>query len=113
MRVIKGYHAEEREAEVFAGGVQRLLDNVIKSLTAMSLMSLSATVLMGIVGAIVMFVGAREIAAGPLTLGEFMEFTAFLAFLIAPVVQIVSIGTQLDGSVRGPRAHARSSARAA
>src|SRR5467141_2195921 len=64
VRVVKGYHAEAREAEVFAGGVQRLLDNVLKSLTAVSLMSLSATVLMGVVGAIVMFVGAHQIFAG-------------------------------------------------
>lgn len=101
VRVIKGYHAEEREAGVFAIGVQRLLDNVIKSLTAMSLMGLSATVLMGIVGAIVMFVGAREIAAGQMKLGDFMEYTALLAFLIAPVVQIVSIGTQLTEAFAG------------
>src|SRR5271155_3595397 len=101
VRVIKGYHAEDREATVFAGGVQRLLDNVIKSLTAMSLMGLSATVLMGIVGAIVMFVGAREIASGQMTLGDFMSYTALLAFLIAPVVQIVSIGTQLTEAFAG------------
>ncbi|HVO96484.1 MAG TPA: ABC transporter ATP-binding protein [Bryobacteraceae bacterium] len=101
VRVIKGYHAEEREAKVFAGGVQRLLDNVIKSLTAMSLMGLSATVLMGIVGAVVMYIGAKEIGAGTLTLGQFMEFTALLAFLIAPVVQIVSIGTQLTEAFAG------------
>src|SRR5208283_6163115 len=63
VRVIKGYHAEDREAKVFAGGVQRLLDNVIKSLTAMSVMSLSATVLMGVVGALVWYVGARQILA--------------------------------------------------
>src|SRR6202046_1351085 len=75
VRVVKGYHAEDREAGVFAMGVQRLLDNVIKSLTAMSLMGLSATVLMGIVGAIVMFVSAREIAAHEMTLGDFMEYT--------------------------------------
>src|SRR5271167_163070 len=79
VRVIKGYHAEDREASVFSVGVQRLLDNVIKSLTAMSLMGLSATVLMGIVGAIVMFVGAREIASGEMTLGDFMSYTALLA----------------------------------
>jgi subfamily B ATP-binding cassette protein MsbA len=101
VRVIKGYHAEAREAGVFAVGVQRLLDNVIKSLTAMSLMGLSATVLMGIVGAIVMFVGAREIAAKQMMLGDFMEYTALLAFLIAPVVQIVSIGTQLTEAFAG------------
>jgi subfamily B ATP-binding cassette protein MsbA len=101
VRVVKGYHAEEREATVFSGGVQRLLDNVIKSLTAMSFMSLSATVLMGIVGSVVMFVGARQIAAGTLTLGEFMTFTAFLAFLVAPVFQVVGIGTQLTEAFAG------------
>src|SRR5207248_2135201 len=67
VRVIKGYHAEAREEEVFAGGVQRLLDDVIKSLTAMSLMSFAATVLLGFIGAVVMYVGARQILAGALT----------------------------------------------
>ncbi len=101
VRVVKGYHAEERESEVFAGGVKRLLDNVLKSLTAMSLMSLSATVLMGLVGAVVMFVGAKQIFAGSLTLGEFMTFTACLAFLVAPVFQVVGIGTQLTEAFAG------------
>ena len=101
VRVIKGYHAEEREAAVFGVGVKRLLDNVLKSLTAMSLMSLSATVLMGIVGAVIMFVGSRQIFAGTLTLGEFMTFTAFLAFLVAPVFGIVGIGTQITEALAG------------
>jgi ABC-type multidrug transport system fused ATPase/permease subunit len=101
VRVVKGYHAEAREAEVFGAGVKRLLDNVLRSLTAVSLMSLSATVLMGIVGAIVMFVGTHQIFAGTLTLGEFVTFTAFLAFLIAPVFQVVGIGTQLTEAFAG------------
>ncbi len=101
VRVVKGYHAEAREEGVFAQGVQRLLDNVIKSLTGVSLMSLSATLLLGIVGAIVMYVGARQILAGVLTLGGFMTFTAFLAFLVAPVFQIVGIGTQLTEALAG------------
>jgi ABC-type multidrug transport system fused ATPase/permease subunit len=101
VRVIKGYHAEEREAAVFGVGVKRLLDNVLKSLTAMSLMSLSATVLMGIVGAVIMFVGTRQIFAGTLTLGEFMTFTAFLAFLVAPVFGVVGIGTQITEALAG------------
>ena len=101
VRVIKGYHAEEREEKVFARGVQRLLDNVLQSLTAMSLMSLSATVLMGIVGSVVVFVGARQIFAGTLTLGGFVTFTAFLAFLVAPVFQVVGIGTQLSEALAG------------
>ncbi len=101
VRVIKGYHAEEREAKVFEGGVLRLLDNVRRSLTAMSLMSLSATVLMGIVGALVMYLGTHEIYAGKLTAGQFVTFTALLAFLIAPIIGIVNIGTQISEALAG------------
>ncbi|HEY4363989.1 MAG TPA: ABC transporter ATP-binding protein [Bryobacteraceae bacterium] len=101
VRVVKGYHAEQREADVFSGGVMRLLDNVIRSLTAMSVMSLSATVLMGVVGALVWYVGARQILAGHMTIGDLMTFVAFLAFLIAPVMQVVNVGTQLTEAFAG------------
>jgi subfamily B ATP-binding cassette protein MsbA len=101
VRVVKGYHAEDREEQVFQGGVKRLLDNVLKTLTATSVMSLSSTVLMGVVGALVMFIGARQIAAGTLTLGGFFTYTMFLAFLVAPMFQIVAIGTQLTEAFAG------------
>ncbi len=101
VRVIKGYHAEEREAAVFADGVQKLLANVMKSLTAMSLMSLSATVLMGIVGALVMFLGTQQIYAGKMTMGQLIMFNAFLIFLIAPIVGVVNIGTQMSEALAG------------
>ena len=101
VRVVKGYHAEAREEAVFEAGVQRLLNNVLKSLTATSVMSLSATVLMGVVGAIIMYMGARQITAHAMTLGDFVTFTALLAFLIAPMFQIVSIGTQLTEALAG------------
>src|ERR1700676_1408150 len=101
VRVVKGYHAEEREEKVFAGGVQRLLENVLKTLTATSLMSLSAASLMGIVSAAVMFLGARQILAGTMTLGTFLTYTIFLGLLILPVVQIVNIGTQITEALTG------------
>jgi ABC-type multidrug transport system fused ATPase/permease subunit len=101
VRVVKGYHAEEREEKVFAGGVQRLLDNVLKTLTATSLMSLSAASLMGIVSAAVMFLGARQILAGTMSLGTFLTYTIFLGLLIIPVIQIVNIGTQITEALTG------------
>jgi len=101
VRVVKGYHAEEREEKVFASGVQRLLDNVLKTLTATSLMSLSATTLMGIVSAVIMYLGARQILAGTMTPGTLVMYLAFLAMLIAPVFQIVAIGTQLTEALTG------------
>jgi ABC-type multidrug transport system fused ATPase/permease subunit len=101
VRVVKGYHAEEREEGVFAAGVQRLLDNVLKTLTATSLMSLSASGLMGIVSAIIMALGAHKILAGTMTLGTFFAFIFFLGLLIAPVFQIVAIGTQITEAITG------------
>ncbi|MGC9996886.1 MAG: ABC transporter ATP-binding protein [Terriglobia bacterium] len=101
VRVVKGYHAEGREATVFAAGVQRLLENVLKTLTATSLMSLSATTLLGMVSALIMFLGARQIVAGHMTLGTFVTYTIFLGLLVAPVFQIVMIGTQITEALAG------------
>jgi subfamily B ATP-binding cassette protein MsbA len=101
VRVVKGYHAEETEAKVFAGGVKRLLDNVISSLTAQSLMTLSSTMVLGMVGGLIMYVGAHESAAHRLNTGDYVKFTMLLAFMIAPIAQLVSIGTQLTEAMAG------------
>ncbi len=101
VRVVKGYHAEEREERVFAGGVRRLLNNILKTLTATSLMGLSASVLLGVVSAAIMFFGTRQIVAGNMTLGSFLTYTIFLGLLIAPVFQMVGIGTDLTEAVAG------------
>ena len=101
VRVVKGYHAEQSEANVFAAGAQRLLNNVISSLTAQSFMSLASTAVLGFVGALVMWLGAHQVVAGQLTKGGYVTYVMFLAFMIAPIVQLVSIGTQLTEAVAG------------
>ena len=101
VRVIKGYHAEEREHEVFSGGVGRLLSNVLRTLTATSVMSLSSTVLLGVISAVVMYLGTQKILAHTLTVGQFFSYTMFMGFLIAPVLQVVNIGTQITEAMAG------------
>jgi ABC-type multidrug transport system fused ATPase/permease subunit len=101
VRVVKGYHAEDREETIFASGVQRLLDNVLKTLTATSLMSLSGATLMGIVGALMYEFGGHAILAGRMSPGDWFAFNAFLVLLIAPVFQIVAIGTQITEAITG------------
>ena len=101
VRVVKGYHAEEREAGVFATGVERLYQNVVRSLTATSLLSLAATAILGIVGATVMWLGARQEMAHKITLGDYFTYTMFLAFMVAPVFQVVNVGTQLTEAIAG------------
>jgi len=101
VRVVKGYHAEASESRVFAAGVQRLLANVVSSLTAQSIMTLSSTVVLGLVGGLVMYLGAREHSLGRLDTGSYFTFTFLLAFLVAPIAQLVSIGTQLTEALAG------------
>src|SRR5438309_8726003 len=93
VRVVKGYHAEDREHEVFSSGVERLLQNVVRTLTATSVMGLSSSVLMGVIGAIVMFIGTHQIYAGKMTLGDFFLYTMLLGYLAAPLIQVLAIGT--------------------
>jgi len=101
VRVIKGYHAEEREENIFAGGVRRLLDNVMRTLTATSLMGLSASVLLGVVGAATMYIGGKQMVAHTLTPGGYISYNLYLVFLIAPIMQVVSIGTQITEALAG------------
>ncbi len=101
VRVIKGYHAEQSEANVFAVNVKRLLDNVISTLTAQSVMSLASTAVLGVVGSLVMYLGARQVIHGQLSIGGYVTYTMFLAFMIAPIAGLVSIGTQVTEALAG------------
>ena len=101
VRVVKGYHAEEREGKVFQAGVQKLLDNVLQTLNATSLMSASATVLTGIVGATILYLGARKMIDGSMTTGGYFSYNAFLIMLIAPVAQVVGIGPMMTEALAG------------
>jgi subfamily B ATP-binding cassette protein MsbA len=101
VRVVKGYHAEEREAAVFEGGVRRILGNVYRTLATTSVLSLASTVLLGLVGAGVMYVGAREILAGRMTVGSFFTYTVFLGFLVGPFFQVATIGSQITEALAG------------
>ncbi len=101
IRVIKGYHAEESEARVFAEGVDHLLQNISKSIAAQSFMSLCSTMALGVVGALVMYLGARETMSHRIDVGSYVEFILLLAFMVAPVALLVSVGTQLTEAFAG------------
>jgi subfamily B ATP-binding cassette protein MsbA len=101
VRVIKGYHAEEREAQVFGVGVDRLLANVMKSLTMTSVLGSASTTVLGIVSALVMWLGGHLVLNNTWTVGSYFQYNMFLALMIAPVFQIVNIGTQLTEAFAG------------
>jgi ABC-type multidrug transport system fused ATPase/permease subunit len=101
VRVVKGYHAEASEANVFAGGARRLLDSFIVSITKQSYMSLGSTVAIGLVGGLLMYLGAREVNMNRLDVGSYVEFNMLLVFMIAPIALLVSVGTQLTEAMAG------------
>ena len=101
VRVIKGYHAEEREHGVFAKGVDRLLANVMKTLTMTSALGAASMTVLGLVSALVMWIGGHLVLSGQWTVGDYFQYNVFLAMMIAPVLQIVNIGTQLTEAFAG------------
>ncbi len=101
VRVIKGFNAEAQEIKTFEDGVDRLFQNVKKSLTSTSLVTSSATFLLGLASTGIMGIGGYMIIKGQLTFGDFVSFTLFLGFMIAPIVQMSNIGSQLTEAFAG------------
>ena len=101
VRVIKAFNAEQQENEVFEKGVDLLFQNVKKSLTATAIMTSSATFLLGIASTGIMGIGGYKIMTGELTVGDFLSFTFLLGLMIAPIVQMSNIGSQLTEAFAG------------
>ena len=101
VRVIKGFNAEEQENKAFEKGVDRLFNNIKSSLTSTAILTSSATFLLGLATAGIMGIGGYMIINGQLTFGEFLSFTLYLGFMIAPIVQMSNIGSQLTEAFAG------------
>jgi ABC-type multidrug transport system fused ATPase/permease subunit len=101
VRVIKGFNAEDQENKTFEGGVDRLYQNVKKSLTATALMTSSSTFLLGMATVGIMGMGGYFIMEGSMTAGDLISFLLFLGFMVAPIVQMSNIGSQLTEALAG------------
>lgn len=101
VRVIKGFNAEAQENKIFEEGVDRLFQNVKKSLTATAAMTSSSTFLLGLASVGIMGIGGYYMIDGQMTTGDFLSFTLLLGFMIAPIVQMSNIGSQLTEALAG------------
>ena len=101
IRIIKGFHAVEKEGEVFHAGVMRMFDNVKTTLTRSSMVTSSGAFFMGAAGLLVMWIGGVRVISGEITVGELFSFTVFLGFLISPVIGMANIGTQMTEAFAG------------
>ncbi len=101
VRIIKGFHAVEKEGEIFEAGVMRIFDNVKKTLKTSTLVTALGTFLMGMASVMVLGYGSNQIMQGNLTVGDLFSFTLFLGFLIAPIIQMANIGTQMTEAFAG------------
>lgn len=101
IRVIKGFNAEHQESETFETGVEKLFQNVKKSLTTTALVSSASTLLLGLASAGIMAIGGYLIIENSLTIGEFLSFTLYLGFMITPIMQMSNIGSQFTEAFAG------------
>jgi len=101
VRILKVYVAEKREERLFGEGVQRLFDNVRKSITGTSLVGAGATVIVGAIGVLMIVVGGRSILNGTMTLGGLVMYIFFIGLVAAPLIQIASVGTQISEAFAG------------
>ncbi len=101
IRVVKAYRAERREALVFSRGVHRLFRNVARTMTGFGAVTAFSTLLLGVVGVAILWIGANDVLDGRMTIGSFFSFTLYLGLLVGPVVQIVSIGSQITEAFAG------------
>jgi subfamily B ATP-binding cassette protein MsbA len=97
IRVIKGFGAENQELHVFKNGVDEIFQLVKKSMTAQALMSSSGVLMIGLASAGVMGIGSFL----GLNNGEFISYTAMIAFMVAPILQLGNIGSQFTEAFAG------------
>jgi len=101
IRIVKSYTAEKREEIVFTTGAHRLFRNIAQSMTGVSATTSGSTVIIGVVGVVMIWMGGNDIVARRMTLGDFVMYIFFIGLLAAPMVQIASIGTQITEAFAG------------
>ena len=101
IRIVKSYTAEKREEIVFTHGAHKLFRNIAQSMTGVSATTSGSTVIIGVVGVIMIWMGGNAILAGTMTLGDFIMYIFFIGLLAAPMISIASIGTQITEAFAG------------
>jgi ABC-type multidrug transport system fused ATPase/permease subunit len=101
VRLVKIYTAEKREEGVFQDGVLRLYRNIASTITGTSLVSSLAIVIVGGVSLVIMIGGGRAALAGDMTIGQLGTFTILVGMMVAPLINIASIGTQITEAFAG------------
>ncbi|MEP6782021.1 MAG: ABC transporter ATP-binding protein [Acidobacteriota bacterium] len=101
IRIVKSYTAEKREEIVFTKGAHKLFRNIAQSMTGVSATTSGSTVIIGVVGVVMIWMGGNDIMAGKMTLGDFVMYIFFIGLLAAPMISIASIGTQITEAFAG------------
>jgi ABC-type multidrug transport system fused ATPase/permease subunit len=101
IRLVKVYTAENREREVFRGGVQKLFNNVASTITGTSATGAAGVAVVGAVSVLLIYFGGNDVMAGKMTLGDLLMYVIFIGMVTFPLIQIANIGTQLTEAFAG------------
>ncbi|MEI7770613.1 MAG: ABC transporter transmembrane domain-containing protein, partial [Chloroflexales bacterium] len=88
IRTIKAYAQEQAEIAVFAEDNARYRQLNLRYVLLSGALWPSMSLALGAVAALVLLVGGRLVAAGGLTIGELVQFNAYLGLLTFPMIML-------------------------
>ena len=101
IRLVKASSAEDREQEKFGQGITRLFGLIAKTIRGTSATVALGTVIVGIIAALMIILGGRAIADNMLTLGDFVMYLFVVGVMVAPIIQMAMVGTQISEAFAG------------
>ncbi|HEX6609900.1 MAG TPA: ABC transporter ATP-binding protein [Hyphomicrobiaceae bacterium] len=101
VRLVKTYVAEDREQRVFAEGVDKLFKNIASTITGTSAVTAVSTLVVGGVGVMILIVGGRAVVEGTWKITDMFTYVMFVAWMVTPLVQLASVGTQITEALAG------------
>ena len=88
IRVIKAYAQEEREIEAFSRASLDYLTREMAQIRISGLLWPLMSTLAGLSAVMLLYVGGRDVVDGRLTLGQYVQFAAYLTMLTWPMIAL-------------------------
>jgi ATP-binding cassette subfamily B protein len=92
-RVVKAYAQEPDEAETFNATSQEYVRRQLRQIRLTGLLWPAMTAVVGLLTVLMLYLGGREVVEGRLTLGEFVQFNAYVAMLAWPMIALGWVAT--------------------
>ncbi len=92
-RVVKAYAQEPAEAEAFRRTSHEYVSRQLSQIRLTGLLWPTMSMVVGMLTVLILYMGGREVVSARLTVGEFVQFMAYVAMLTWPMMALGWVGT--------------------